>query len=139
MNKITRSARALSILCLILIISIRVSAQQNQDTQFLQENLKKAKGMKNGGIVLTAIGGVITIVGLVKMEQSFELFTAEQSAGYKSGQVTAVVGGVFAGAGIPLLIVGAKNQRKYSRELNTLSVRFNSNPQNRGLTLTYRF
>jgi len=134
-----KNMKALTVLFFISLISLQSIAQENQDLQFYQKQLQKSQNMKTGGIFLTAIGGVFSIIGLRRMGESYELFAGEQNADYKSGELLTATGMLSLGGGIPLMIVGARNQRKYKRTLQTFSVGVNASTQSRGLTLTYKF
>lgn len=131
--------KALTILIFVILVSLQATAQENQDKIFLQAKIQKAKDMKGGGIALTAVGGILCFSGLITMARSLDVWDSEQNDKYKTGETLFGVGGICLGGGIPLLIVGAKNERKYKRALQTLSVQLNANSQSKGLTFTYRF
>ena len=95
--------------------------------------------MKNGGATLTIFGGVCAVVGLGTMLNSLDVFAVTYSDSYQTGEFLFVVGAVSLGPGIPLWIVGTRNYRYYSGNVESSSPRFGVYAQNKGLTLRYRF
>ena len=91
-------------------------------------------------------GGVLFVVGVVTLSNAS--YNTNYNGGYsntsttgnpEAGALAFLFGMGGLGAGIPLWIVGAHQQRKYNAKLQGLSFRFNMNPQGKGLTLSYRF
>jgi hypothetical protein len=101
--------------------------------------VEKYRKMKHTGTVLTVLGGILFVVGVVTLENSvvtnYSNGQTTTTGNANAGAAAFVFGMAGLGVGIPLWAVGAHNERKY----NTLSFRFNANPRGRGLTLAYRF
>jgi hypothetical protein len=134
-------------LCIaILFTAVRLNAQQQKPQPDDQQSLyaqkaEKYRKMKNVGTSLTIVGTIMTVTGLIILDNlgNNSLYEEEDLQNSLGGAVCFVVGNVGVGAGIPLWIVGANNHRKYSNELQKVSVKINLNHQRQGLTLTYRF
>jgi len=125
---------------LLFLITIQSFAQENPNKLPDLAKMEKYRKMKNTGVALTALGSVLVVVGFVTMNNStYNIWTGEETGNFDAGAVTFLIGAGGLGSGIPLWIVGAHNQRKYKNKVEGISVRLNSNPQSRGLTLTYRF
>ena len=118
----------------------------NRDKLLFAGKAEKYRKRKNTGATLTVLGGVLFIVGVATLSNSSYNST---SNGYNTttsttgnpdaGALALLFGMGGLGAGIPLWIVGAHQQRKYNAKLENLSFRFNLNPQGKGLALCYRF
>ena len=128
-----------ALLSIILLLTIQCFAQENTEKITIEAKVKKYKNMKQGGAALTIVGGILVVVGVATMASSLDILASEQNDTYKSGETVCAIGMIALAPGIPLLIIGAHNQRKYSRTLDSLSVRLNVNTHGRGLTLSYRF
>jgi hypothetical protein len=122
-------------------------AQHDPDKLFYFAKAEKYRRMKNAGTALTIGGSILTIVGIVTLVNSKD---SDRTVGSTVPNVddtrNLVIGGVAylmgvgsLGAGIPLWIVGARNERKYNRKLEDISVKFHVDPQRSGLTFTCRF
>lgn len=131
------------LLCFFLCLSAQCYAQIDQQKMLYLQKSEKYRKMKNTGRVLTVIGGALWVYGVVTIVNSVNTTnggTSTSSNGDAQNGALAYLGGIAGlGAGIPLWIVGGYNQRKYEGKLQNLSVRINASPQNKGLTLTYRF
>jgi len=134
------------LICLLLLISSGVYAQQNRDKLFYFEKMEKYRRMKNTGSVLTVTGGAVFIIGIATAANSsttttYNGYTTQTyTTGHPEQAAFEVLFGMAAlGAGIPLWTVGAHSQHKYERALESLSLQPYSAPQQRGITLCYRF
>ena len=132
------------LLSFILCLSAQCYAQIDQQKMLYLQKSEKYRKMKNTGRVLTVIGGGLWIYGVVTIVNSINTSnnggTTTSSSGDLQNGSLAWLGGIAGmGAGIPLWIIGGHNQRKYEDKLQNVSIRFNASPQNKGLTLTYRF
>jgi hypothetical protein len=116
-------------------------AQVDPQKMLYLQKAEKYRKMKNTGTVLTVAGGILFVTGLVTLVNASTNNTSSQTtAGDVRNGFYAYVGGAAAlGSGIPLWIVGSYKQEKYEAKAQNLSVRINANPQNKGLTLIYRF
>lgn len=86
------------------------------------------------------VGSVLLVAGTITVLNATveEMFYVE-SENADIGVACMLAGQIGLCAGIPLWIVGANNQRKYSMKVQELTVMINASPQSHGLTLTYRF
>ena len=110
-----------------------------QDDKLLYSGkVEKYRKMKGLGTSLTVLGGVLLVVGVATIVNS-TTYSSGSTSNADTGLVAYFLGVAGLGSGIPLWIVGAHQQRKYSKKLEGLSFRFNLNPQRKGLTLAYRF
>ena len=117
--------------------------QVQPDQKLLYAKAEKYRRMKGKGASLTILGGVLFIVGAATLSNASYYYNANgtttSSGSANTGAAALLIGMGALGAGIPLWIVGAHNERKYEKKLQGLSFRFNANPQGKGLLLTYRF
>jgi len=113
---------------------------QNQEKIDYFGKVEKYRRMKNSGIALTVVGSVLLAAGTITVLNATveEMFYVESKSA-DIGVACMLAGQIGLGAGIPLWIVGANNQRKYSMKVQELTVKINATPQSHGLTLTYRF
>ena len=121
----------------------KATAQQNTGTDFTKETLRidylqkveKHRKMKNAGTGLIVVGSILLGTGTGLMVKS----AVDGSDDDIAGGVCLIAGNVGLGAGIPLRIIGSRNLKRYTKQLEQLTVRVNCTPQTRGLTFTYRF
>jgi len=120
----------------------------NRDKLFYAGKAEKYRKRKNTGATLTVLGGVLFVVGVATLaNSSYNTYyngstgttTNSTTGNPEAGSLALLFGMGGLGAGIPLWIVGAHQQRKYEAKLQNLSFRFNLNPGGKGLTLSYRF
>ena len=139
--------KVLVLLSFSLFTVISSFAQHDPDKLFYFAKAEKYRRMKNVGTALTIGGSVLAIGGIVTLANSTD---SNRTTGSTAANVNDVgnvlIGGAVylmgvgcLGAGIPLWIVGARNERKYDRKLADLSVKFHVDPQRSGLTFIYRF
>jgi hypothetical protein len=131
-----------TVFCLVIFLllsNLPSIAQGSSDEIVYAEKSKKYRKMKNRGAALTIFGGVLAVTGMGTMLNSLDISAPDQSDRYQTGEFLFVVGGVSLGPGIPLWIVGTRNQRYYSRNLESSSVRLDVYARNNGITLRYRF
>lgn len=137
--------KPLVIVTLLLLLSSKIFAQQDDKTFYIEKS-EKYRRMRNTGQVLTVTGGLVFIIGVVTLSNSS---IDTNSNGYSSttttvgnpaqGAAEVFVGFAALGAGIPLWIVGGHSHRKYEHKLQMLTLQPYTLPQQRGLTLCYRF
>jgi hypothetical protein len=132
----------------LLILTFQCYAQYDADKMFYLQKSEKYRKMKSTGTVLAVGGGILAVVGFVTLLNS--TITETNYGGGQTqttttghpvlGAASFLVGLGGLGSGIPLWIIGAHNERKYMHKLeNTVSFRFNVNPQRTGIALTYHF
>jgi hypothetical protein len=130
---------------ILLAFSFKTFAQDNNDKLFVQQQLAKYKRIKTTGTVLTIAGGVLAIVGIANLssaEYHYDPYTGQRTTTdpkATSGALMFLGGTGLLGAGIPLTIVGSVKSKKLQRKLDGLTFNFKMTPQQRGLTLAYRF
>jgi hypothetical protein len=127
---------------------VSIPSLNTQDNKlFYAGKAEKYRKMKGTGATLTVMGGILLVVGVATLLNASSS-TYTNSSGYTqtsssgnaaAGAVAYLLGVAGLGSGIPLWIVGAHQHRKYTQKLEGLSLRFNMNPQGKGLTLTCRF
>jgi hypothetical protein len=131
-----------------ILFSIPAFSQVAQDKSFYEQKVIRYTRMKKTGTVLTIAGTVLTVVGFVALSNATweEYEDVNGNIQQRATGGNALLGGVCliagigsAGAGIPLAIIGSKNKKKYEDKVKSLSFRFNANPNNTGLVLTYKF
>lgn len=136
--------KTIVLLVFLFSISAHCYAQVDQQKLLYVKKSEKFRKMKNRGTGLAVVGTILFIAGIVTLSNVTYAYNSSGVATATSGKpeqgALMFLGGVAGlGAGIPLWVVGAHNQRKYEKKYQNLSVRINAAPQNRGLTLTYRF
>ena len=132
--------KLLLLLFFFLFTVISSFAQHDPDKLFYFAKAEKYRRMKNTGTVLTVAGSVLTVVGIVTLVNNADPYgTTSNEDDILAGAAAYLIGLGSLGAGIPLWIVGAHNERKYNRKLEDISVKFLVAPQRSGLTFTYRF
>ena len=138
-------SRIIITICLSMLIIGRSIAQGDPNESLRQQKLTKYKNMKNGGLALIVVGGILVIVGGVievhQAEESFtNMFSSEPEKEYSNiGSVLFCSGMVMAGAGLPLTIVGHRKYKYYKSNPDVISLGIKAHPQSTGLCLTYRF
>jgi hypothetical protein len=114
---------------------------------FYAGKVEKYRKMKGTGATLTVVGGILLVVGIATLvnatsnsyTNSYGSTQTSTSGNAAAGAVAYLLGLGGLGAGIPLWIVGAHQQRKYSKRLEGFTLRFNVNPQSKGVTVACRF
>jgi hypothetical protein len=124
---------------LIVLLAVQTYAQQNIQRAELELKMEKSRHVKAGGAAIAALGGILVISGVLTMRQNFDLWDDDGDDNFKTGAVLLAFGIGGMGVGIPMTAVGARNQRKYKKQLEAISVGVNLTPHNKGLSLTYRF
>lgn len=134
------------IVLLVFLFSLTANCYAQVDPQKLLyvKKSEKYRKMKNTGRGLAVVGSILFIAGVVTLSNVTYVYNSSGAATVASGNpeqgVLMFLGGMAGlGAGIPLWIVGGHQQGKYEAKMNSLSLRINANPQNKGLTFTYRF
>ncbi len=135
--------KTLVLILLLFSMSFVCYSQVDPQKMAYVKKSEKYRKMKNTGRVLTVLGGVLFVSGIVTLSKSSIIYNSngtQSTIGNPGLGALEYLGGVAGlGAGIPLWIIGGHNQKKYDAKLQNLSVRFNATPQHKGLTLTYRF
>lgn len=124
------------IMCLFVGKAAAQNTQPSTDKLDYLKKVEKYRRMKITGVTLTVVGTVLTIVGTTTF---LNTPIDEEGHNLEAGALGMVVGQACIGAGIPLWIVGANNQKGYNKKLQQLTVKVNATPRAHGLTLTYRF
>ena len=100
-------------ICLLLILVLLATTQSfaQQNSQQLEDFKKaeQARRMKNGGATLTVLGGILMIAGGLTVRSSIRTGEADG----ETGAILYVLGIGGLASGIPLMAVGASNQKKY--------------------------
>lgn len=114
--------------------------QIKNDKQLYDEKVKKFTRMKTAGMVVSIAGSVAMMLAVAQISnEDYSLYSSTSDEEDYYIAATGVAGVSMLGAGVPLWIIGARNQRKYNQKLNNLSVGINNNSNQRGLALRYRF
>ena len=130
----------LLLLSFVLFTVVSSFAQHDPDKLLYFAKAEKYRRMKNTGTVLAVAGTVLTVVGIVTLVNNSDPYgTTGNEDDVLAGAAAYLIGLGSLGAGIPLWIVGAHNERKYNRKLEDISLNFHIAPQRSGLTFTYRF
>jgi hypothetical protein len=137
--------RIIITICLSLLIIGRSIAQGDPNQTLQQQKLTKYKNMKQGGLALIVIGGILVVTGTaIEVHRAGEswnsMWTGEPEP--EDNNISTVLfysGTVLAGAGIPLAIVGSNKYKYYKRNSDVISLGIKTHPQSTGLRLTYRF
>jgi hypothetical protein len=128
------------LLCSILgMVSGRTFAQNSDNIDYIKK-VEKYRRIKIAGTTLTALGSVLFVVGTITIYNSSaeDLFYTE-SKSTDAGVACFFAGNIALAGGIPLWIIGANNQNKYSKLAQQVNVRINASPKQSTLSLTYRF
>lgn len=99
-----------------------------------QSEVKRYRGMRNAGIPLSLLGGILMIIG----SQEAENATAGNGDAMDGIWVTLLGAGCLA-AGIPLSIAGIRGGRKYKENTEKALVRIHLNSRSKGIALTCKF
>src|SRR5258706_13178442 len=137
------------ILFIIFIFSLAGQLIAQQDRNFIEQKIQHYTKMKKTGTGLTIAGGALTIVGIAlmssaKYETTTNFYGQQQTTSHDPnavGGALCLLGGLgMAGAGIPLMAVGSSRVKKYTAQLNTLSLNLKFTPQGQaGIGFTYSF
>jgi hypothetical protein len=128
-----------------MLIIGRSIAQGDPNESHRQQKLTKYKNMKEGGLALIVVGGILIIAGAAievhhAEQEMSKMFTAEPyEESNNIGTVLFCSGLVMEGAGIPLTIVGHRKYKYYKSNPDVISLGIKAHPQSTGLSLTYRF
>jgi hypothetical protein len=137
--------RIIITICLSLLIIGRSIAQGDPNESLRQQKLTKYKNMKQGGLALIVVGGILIIAGsAIEVNQADKeldaFFNGEPEPEHNNiGTVLFCSGLVMEGAGIPLTIVGHRKYKHYKTNPDVISLGIKAHPQSTGLRLTYRF
>ena len=136
------------ILLLLMVFSAsHMQAQQNDDKLFYLQKAEKYRRMKTTGAVLTGLGSIAFIAGIVTVSNATyttttngygQPVTTSSDGDAAAGVLSFLAGSLALGAGVPLWIVGAHAKKKYERKLEGLTFRMNFHQQRAGFTLTCR-
>ena len=132
---------------LALFISLSAVAQEYQKDLF-ESKVDQYKKMKRNGITMGIIGGSVTTLGVIILDQSQETRISETGETYTETSSSGIVGlgALTTVAGIPLFItgvilgvIGNKKEKEYKGKLDNLSFQIKSTPQMTGFSLVYNF
>ena len=125
--------------CILGMLTGPTFAQTSNNIDYIKK-VEKYRRMKIAGITLTALGSVLFVAGTITIYNSSaeDLFYTE-SKSTDAGVACFFAGNIALAGGIPLWIVGANNQNKYSKLAQQVIVKINATPRSQGLTFTYRF
>ena len=128
------------LLCCILVMLTGPTFAQNSSNIDYVKKVEKYRRLKIAGASLTVLGSVLFVVGTVTIYTSTveDLFYTE-SKPTDAAMACFFAGNIALAGGIPLWIIGANNQNKYSKLAQKVNVKINATPRSHGLTLTYRF
>ena len=138
-------SRIIITICLSLLIIGRSFAQVDPNETLRQQELTKYKNMKQGGLALIVVGGILVIAGSAmevnQADKEWDAFWSGEPAPEHNniGTVLFCSGLVMEAAGIPLMIVGHRKYKYYKRNPDVISLGIKAHPQSTGLRLTYRF
>ncbi len=143
--KFPHMKKLLALTFLIFLITPLYS-QFNSEKAVYAAKVEKFKRMKTTGTLLTVAGGVLIIVGVTTISNApstTTYYNGQPQTTYggnaPAGAVALLVGMGGMGAGIPLWIVGANAQRKYTQKLEMTGININLNQQSSGIGLRYHF
>ena len=119
------------------------SLDHQQDQSYNYQQLRKAESQTVIGVLLIIAGTGMTVGGISKMSSNYSKWVESnyQDSGDGAGALLTLFGCGALGTGIPLVIVGSHNKRKYNRLVQgtqkqvSLQLQFNEN----GAGLALRF
>jgi hypothetical protein len=131
--------RIVLLCCILGMLTGRTFAQNSNNIDYAKK-VEKNRRMKIAGTTLTVLGSVLFVAGTITILNSTaeDLFYTE-SKSTDAGVACFFAGNIALAGGIPLWIIGANNQKKYSKLAQQVNVKINATPRSQGLTLTYRF
>lgn len=146
MNSRTIVIIGLSLLSTNMSFGQKKSNGQRDPNETIEEyNLRKYKNMKEGGVALIVLGGILVVTGGIIEATQFSksmdnMFSTEPEKEYNNiGTVLFCSGAVMVGGGIPLTIVGHRKYKQYKNKPDVVSLGIKSNAGSTGLSLSYRF
>jgi hypothetical protein len=133
--------KTFTLLALLALIATHSFAQLDDEKLVYLKKAEKFRKMKNVGAALTFGGGALLIVGTYILidHTTNDAFSQNNTRDSGAGIAAYLAGNAFAGAGIPLWIIGKNNYRKYNNKVNNHSTGIRLRPQANGLTLSYSF
>jgi hypothetical protein len=131
----------------LFVLTINQSVAQSDPNKTLQQQkMMKYKKMKNAGVILIVVGGILAVTGgIVEASQIDESSTsviwssAPAPEHNNTGTVLFCSGLVVAGVGIPLTIAGNRKYKYYKQNPDVISLGVKAQPHATGLSLTFRF
>jgi hypothetical protein len=131
--------RIVLLCCILGMLTGRTFAQNSNNIDYVKK-VEKYRRMKIAGTTLTVLGSVLFVAGTITILNSTaeDLFYTE-SKSTDAGVACFFAGNIALAGGIPLWIIGANNQKKYSKLAQQLNVKISAAPRQPTLTLTYRF
>ncbi len=137
--------KSITLLALVVFSFTTMAQQVNSQKVTYQLKIDKYKRMKTGGIVMIVAGAVSTVVGISQLSSAQTTYYSNVN-GVSQGDPKAATGTLFTMAGLGLIgggtamtIIGSKKSKIYQRKLDGLALHLNLNPQQKGLTLSYKF
>lgn len=117
-----------------------IPPEKQAELYLKNKNIRDAGlGFVIGGAVVTGLGLALFIPAAV---EEFKLFSASEEWAHdqlSSGAIISVVGAVGLITGSVLAMAGGTKMKKYSTRPHRFSLDFNCAPQNKGISLVYRF
>ncbi|HOX82874.1 MAG TPA: hypothetical protein PLS08_07575 [Chryseolinea sp.] len=135
--------KTILLLGFIFTLSVQCYSQIDPQKLLYLQKAEKARRMKNTGRALTMVGGVLFITGIVTSVNNIKDYNNTgiplSSSELRNNFLLYAGGTAGLSSGIPIWVLGGTNQRKYDDRAMSISFKINTSPQNKGLTLTYRF
>lgn len=132
-------------IALLLLCSFKGMSQIISDEKALYvQKYEKFKRMRNTGIPMMIVGGVMSVVGISQMasaEYTTDMYgnkTSDDPAAVR-GAMLFLIGAPVCGTGTVLTIIGSSRMKKYNQKLEGLSLNLKTAPMQAGLALTYKF
>ena len=131
----------------IMFISLSAISQEYQKDLF-ESKVERYSKIKRNGITMGIIGGTVTTIGVILLDQAETTRISETGEIYTETNSSGVIGlgAIATVAGVPLFIAGAilgvignKKEKEYKGKLDNLSFNIKSTPEMAGISLVYNF
>jgi hypothetical protein len=146
----TMKSKSVILACLLLgFINFSVTCQEDMKSRY-QQKIEHYTRLRSAGSTMAIIGIGATIGGTVMLVDGASKYNKAYDPYYSSSTTTGEME-MYGGAiimelgldaiigGIVLNSIGKHNIRKYNAKMQQLSLGINCRPNNKGLTLVYRF
>jgi hypothetical protein len=114
--------------CIAIMLSRQSYGQNKPDSTLHMKKVEGARETKRAGLTLTVLGAGSLIVAMVATGTSLNTTAAFGTAGL-----------IGIAIGTPMWIIGAHNHKKYTKNIQSISVRLVANPFHSGLSVAIRF
>lgn len=134
--------KTLLLLILFFFISeAQVFAQLDERKVFYLKKIETYKRMRNTGFIMTGIGLLGTIGGIVIIndESNKSQYGYYDEQRLQTGVICFLLGIPLTAGGTVLGLIGTHKVIKYNQKLDNLSLNINYGAYQRGLTLRYKF